>query len=60
MSGVALFLYGAGVTIVVAAAVGVLVYAAVLDGRYEREMRERMRSGRPDDRYDSSRELVRS
>lgn len=60
MSGVALFLFGAGVTIVVAAAVGVLAYAAVLDGRYEREMRERMRSGRPDDRYDSSRELVRS
>ena len=40
MSNVALFLLGLGITALVAAAVAPLLWAAVLDGRYDREQRQ--------------------
>ena len=40
MSELALFLVGGGVTVLVLAAVALLVYAAILDGRDERAARE--------------------
>ena len=40
MNSAGLFIYGFIVTILVAAAAGLLVWGAILDGRYENEMRE--------------------
>ena len=39
MSTIALFVVGCGVTLLTVAAVGLLVYAAVLDGRIDAEQR---------------------
>ena len=39
MSSIGLFIVGAIVTLIVAAAMGLLVWGAILDGRYEREQR---------------------
>ena len=39
MNEVALFLLGTGVTLLVGLAVALLAWAAVMDGRYEREFR---------------------
>jgi hypothetical protein len=41
MSTVGLFLMGVVVSLITVAALGLLVYAAVLDGRYEREQSAR-------------------
>ncbi len=60
MSGTAIFLYGLGVTVIVGLAIAFLAYGAILDGRYDREMKERMRTGRPDDRYASTDEVMES
>ncbi len=49
MSTVGLFAMGVVVTLIVAAALGLLVYGAVLDGRYAKEQtveEERQRSSR--------------
>lgn len=40
MNSAGLFIYGFIVTILVVAAAGLLVWGAILDGRYENEMRE--------------------
>ncbi len=40
MNNLPLFIAGFLVSCVVIAAVGILVYAAILDGRYEREQQE--------------------
>ena len=42
MSGVALFAYGTLVTLIVTFGIGLLVWGAILDGRYEREVRARL------------------
>jgi hypothetical protein len=43
MSSVALFAYGVLVTLLVGAGIGLLVWGAILDGRYDREVREGLR-----------------
>lgn len=48
MNSVALFAYGAVVTLVVVFGLGLLVWGAILDGRYEREVRARIRDSRED------------
>jgi hypothetical protein len=48
MSAEALFLVGALVTLIVGSAIGLLVYAAVLDGRRQREVDERRDTGTAD------------
>ena len=45
MSGVGLFLVGAAVTLIALAGIGLLVWGAVLDGRYEQESRARLDAG---------------
>jgi hypothetical protein len=60
MSGTGIFIYGLAVTIVVGLAVAFLAYGAILDGRYDREMKERLRTGRPDDRFASAEEVMSS
>lgn len=40
MNSAGLFIFGFIVTILVVAAAGLLVWGAILDGRYENEMRE--------------------
>jgi len=44
MSTLALFAYGTIVTLIVVFGIGLLVWGAILDGRYEREVRERVRN----------------
>ncbi len=60
MSGTGIFVYGLAVTVVVGLAVAALAYGAILDGRYDREMKERLRTGRPDDSHASADDVVRS
>jgi hypothetical protein len=48
MSGIALFAYGTLVTLIVAFGIGLLVWGAILDGRYEREVRARLREATED------------
>jgi len=45
MSAVGLFVVGAIVTAIALVGIGLLVWGAVLDGRYEREMRARLGAG---------------
>lgn len=49
MNSVALFAYGTLVTLAVGFGIGLLVWGAILDGRYEREMRARVRASRDDE-----------
>jgi hypothetical protein len=49
MNTVALFAYGTLVTLIVAFGIGLLVWGAILDGRYEREVRARVRDSREED-----------
>jgi hypothetical protein len=44
MSNLALFILGVVVTAIVAVAVAPLLWAAVLDGRYDREQRRRLQA----------------
>jgi hypothetical protein len=48
MNSVALFAYGSFVTLVVAFGIGLLVWGAILDGRYDREIRARVRRSSED------------
>lgn len=45
MSTVGLFVVGVIVTAIALGGIGILVWGAVLDGRYEREMRARLGAG---------------
>jgi hypothetical protein len=49
MNSVALFAYGTLVTLIVVFGIGLLVWGAILDGRYEREVRARVLDSREDD-----------
>ncbi len=40
MNNLLLFIVGFFVSLIVIAAIGILIYAAVLDGRYEREQQD--------------------
>ena len=40
MNNIPLFLAGVFITLLVAASVGLMIYAAVLDGRYENEQKD--------------------
>jgi hypothetical protein len=40
MNNLLLFIVGFFVSLIVIAAIGILIYAAVLDGRYEREQKD--------------------
>jgi hypothetical protein len=46
MNALVLFAYGLLVTLVVAVAIGLLVWGAILDGRYDREVRREMEQAR--------------
>ena len=48
MSNVALFALGAVVTLLVAGAITLLVWGAILDGRYNDAQRAALRVGEPD------------
>ncbi|MFO7573120.1 MAG: hypothetical protein R6W48_11070 [Gaiellaceae bacterium] len=49
MNTVALFAYGTLVTLIVVFGIGLLVWGAILDGRYEREVRARVREAADED-----------